>query len=82
MRGVPFCRVREILLGHGLSYNSRIFVKSVFVLDMKVDLEETEDQIVAKLFVQKPDQQRTCRGSHSWWAEASIRSAVPKTGRI
>jgi predicted transcriptional regulator len=34
------------------------FVKSVFaLLDVKVELEEAEDQIVAKLFVQKPDEQ-------------------------
>jgi predicted transcriptional regulator len=33
-------------------------VKSVFaLLDIKVELEETEDQIVAKLVVQKPDEQ-------------------------
>ena len=38
-------------------------VKSVFaLLDVKVELEETEDQIVAKLFVQKPDEPRTIEG--------------------
>ena len=36
------------------------FVKSIFaLLDVRVGLEETEGQIVAKLFVQKPDQQLT-----------------------
>ena len=36
------------------------FVRSVFsLLNMKVDLEESEDQIVAKLFVQNADQQLT-----------------------
>src|SRR5438093_613160 len=36
------------------------FVKSMLaLLDVKVELEETEDQIVAKLFVQKPDEQLT-----------------------
>ena len=38
------------------------FVKSVFaLLDTKVELEETEDQVVAKIFVQKPDEQLTAR---------------------
>src|SRR5437879_6997730 len=33
-------------------------LKSVFaLLDVKVELEETEDQVVAKLFVRKPDGQ-------------------------
>ena len=36
------------------------FVKSIFaLLDVRVGLEETEGQIVAKLFVQKPDEQLT-----------------------
>jgi len=39
------------------------FVKSVFaLLDVKVELEETEDQVVAKLFVRKPDEQLTVGG--------------------
>jgi len=38
------------------------FVKSVFaLLDTRVELEETEGQIVAKIFVQKPDEQLTAR---------------------
>src|SRR2546425_2334887 len=38
------------------------FVKSVFaLLDVKVELEETGDQVVAKLFVRKPDEQLTAR---------------------
>ena len=38
------------------------FVKSVFaLLDTRVELEETEDQVVAKIFVQKPDEQLTAR---------------------
>src|SRR5437667_10401249 len=36
------------------------FVKSVFaLLDTRVELEETEEQVVAKIFVQKPDEQLT-----------------------
>jgi len=39
------------------------FVKSVFaLLDVKVELEEAEDQVVAKLFVQKPYEQLTEKG--------------------
>ena len=39
------------------------FVKSVFaLLDTKVELEETEDQVVAKIFVRKPDEQLTVGG--------------------
>src|SRR2546428_2131414 len=39
------------------------FVKSVFaLLDVKVEVEETEDQVVAKLFVRKPDEQPTVVG--------------------
>jgi predicted transcriptional regulator len=39
------------------------FVKSVFaLLDVKVELKEAEDQIVAKLFVQKPDERLVMEG--------------------
>src|SRR2546426_7864998 len=39
------------------------FVKSVFaLLDTRVELEETEDQVVVKLFVRKPDEQPTVGG--------------------
>src|SRR5438445_7036915 len=39
------------------------FVKSVFaLLDVKLELEEAEDQVVAKLFVQKPYEQLTEKG--------------------
>jgi hypothetical protein len=39
------------------------FVKSVFaLLDTRVELEETEDQVVVKLFVRKPDEQLTVGG--------------------
>ena len=38
------------------------FVKSVFaLLDTRVELEETEDQVVANLFVRKPDEQLIAR---------------------
>ena len=39
------------------------FVKSVFaLLGTRVELEETEDQVVAKIFVRKPDEQLTVGG--------------------
>ena len=48
--------------GHRASAFYAEFVKSVFaLLDTRVELEETGDQVVAKLFVRKPDEQLTAR---------------------
>src|SRR2546426_7425986 len=58
------------------------FVKSVFaLLDTRVELEETEDQVVAKLFVRKPDEQLTARDAipdelKLLYAQPSPRQAV------
>jgi hypothetical protein len=58
------------------------FVKSVFaLLDVKVELKEAEDQIVAKLFVQKPDERLVMEGVipdelQPQYAQPSPRQAV------